>query len=106
MMLHTKNNYFKSASLQGFSQEIGLQSACSCLLLSSLGCFTHSSQPLLSEGDGFVQQQVVLHLHVLNLLMRFSFDFHYPKGRGGGGEGGELGENKQKEKNNDGVVSF
>lgn len=83
MLMHLHNN-FVLASLRGLLPEIGLKSA-SCLVSSCMESFTRSSQLLLQRGAWPPLPAGCISLpHVLN-LMRFSFDFSCPRGRGGGG---------------------
>lgn len=67
MILHAKNNYFESTSLQGFLQEIRLKSACCWLLFILLGMLQTQQPASPSAGNGCVYQQVMFHFHVSNL---------------------------------------
>lgn len=81
MILHAKNDYFESTSLQGFLQEIGLKSACCWLLFILPGMLQTQQTASPSAGNGCVYQQVVFHFHMFQTLMRFGFDFSCPWGK-------------------------
>lgn len=79
-------NSFELASLQGLLQEIGLKSASCLLVFSYMEIFTCSSQLLHQRGAWPPLPAGCISLPQNSNLMRFSFDFSHPEGRGGGGE--------------------